>query len=194
MTYPNTESPGWRRCPRWVRQCRPSSSVMPNWLVFTTQQSAKVCWSKKQKMYQKYIFQSPTLTLNAIDMSFDGKYPAKQFQYNRTLHYWADLARITVNHMIHLLAMLGLPWRFRCCSTKYITFSIKIWKISRTFLSHWYNWHCHFTLQNYTEMTVSGEMTLFVTVEKWTLIIWEPAFCQNLSRFHREDFFVGENL
>ena len=29
--------------------------------------------------------------------------------------------------------------------------------------------HCHFTLQNYTEMTVSHDMTLFVTVEKWTL-------------------------
>ena len=28
---------------------------------------------------------------------------------------------------------------------------------------------CNPSLQNYTEMTVSGEMTLFVTVEKWPL-------------------------
>ena len=31
-----------------------------------------------------------------------------------------------------------------------------------------FTWHCHFSVIVSCEMTVSGEMTVFVTVEKWT--------------------------
>ena len=37
-----------------------------------------------------------------------------------------------------------------------------------------FTWHCHFSVNLSCEMTVSGEMTLFVTVEKWTLSFYQP--------------------